>query len=196
MPFVSFLPDDAGMREIIMSRPDQLGPFSQLVNVLLRGPSSFTEGERELIGAFVSSTNDCPFCAGAHAAAASHLDIPESTLEALAADLETALVDERLKPVLRYVEKLTKTPYRMTQADADAVLAAGWDESALSDAVLICALFNMANRVVDGHGVDRATPREKLEEQGQILAELGYRGPAPAEGQARQAKYDAVSGSD
>jgi len=182
MPFVSFLPDDAGMRDIIMSRPEQMGPFSQLAHALMRGPSSFTEGERELIGAFVSSTNDCPFCAGLHAATASHFNIPESTLQALASDLETAPVDERLRPVLRYVEKLTKTPYRMTQADADAVLAAGWDESALSDMVLICALFNMANRVVDGHGVDRATPREKLEEAGQRLAEFGYPGPGQGGG--------------
>jgi len=84
----------------------------------------------------VSSTNDCPFCVGAHAAAARKFDIPESTLQALASDLETAPIDERLKPVLRYVEKLTKTPYQMTQADADAVRAAGWDELALSDAVI------------------------------------------------------------
>jgi uncharacterized peroxidase-related enzyme len=182
MPFVSFLPDDAGMRDIIMSRPEQMGPFNQLSRVLMRGPSAFTEGERELIGAFVSSTNDCPFCVGTHAAAASHFDVPESTLQALASDLETAPVDERLKPVLRYVEKLTKTPYRMTQADADAVHAAGWDESALSDAVLICALFNMANRVVDGHGVDRATSREKFEKAGQLLAEFGYQPPGQGGG--------------
>jgi alkylhydroperoxidase family enzyme len=95
-------------------------------------------------------------------------------LQALASDFETAPVDERLKPVLRYVEKLTKTPYRMTQADADAVHAAGWDESVLSDAVLICALFNMANRIVDGHGVERATSRKKFEKAGQMLAEFGY----------------------
>ena len=57
-------------------------------------------------------------------------------MQALASDLETAPIDERLKPVLRYVEKLTKTPYQMTQADADAVRAAGWDELALSDAVI------------------------------------------------------------
>jgi len=177
MPFVSFLPDEAGMRDIIMSRPEQMGPFNQMARVLMRGPSSFTEGERELIGAFVSSTNDCPYCAGSHAATASHFDVPESTLQALASDLETAPVDERLRPVLRYVEKLTKTPYRMTQADADAVYAAGWDELALSDAVLICGLFNMANRIVEAHGVDRATPREKFEEAGQMLAEFGYQIP-------------------
>ncbi len=177
MPFVSFLPDDAGMGEIIMSRAEQMGPFMQLAHVLMRGPSSFTQGERELIAAFVSSTNDCPYCVGCHAATASHFDVPESTLQALALDFESAPVDERMRPVLRYVEKLTKTPYRMTQEDADAVHAAGWDELALSDAVLICGLFNMANRVVEGHGVDRATPKEKFEEAGQWLAEFGYQTP-------------------
>ena len=92
MPFVSFLPDDAVMRDILMSRPEQMGLFNQMAHVLMRGPSSFTEGERELIGAFVSSTNDCPFCFGAHAATASHFDIPVSTLQALASDLETSTV--------------------------------------------------------------------------------------------------------
>ena len=177
MPFMSFLPDDTGMPEIIMSRSEPMGPFIQMTQILMRGPSSFTVGERELIGAFVSSTNDCPFCVGSHVATASHFDIPESTLQALATDIETAPVDERLRPVMRYVEKLTKTPYQMTQADADAVYAAGWDDLALSDAVLICGLFNMANRIVEGHGVDRATPREKLEDAGQMLAEYGYINP-------------------
>jgi len=178
MPFLSFLPDDADMREIIQHRPKQMEIFNQLAHGLMRGPSAFTVGERELIGAFVSSTNDCPYCAGLHALVASHFDIPESTLEALALDFEIAPVKQRMRPVLRYVEKLTKTPYKMTHADADAVYAVGWDEFALSDAVLICGLFNMANRIIEGHGVDRATPREKLRKSGQWLAEFGYLTPA------------------
>jgi AhpD family alkylhydroperoxidase len=96
MPFVSFLPDDAGMRDIIMSRPEQMGPLNQMARILMRGPSSFTEGERELIGAFVSSTNDCPFCVGTHAAAASHFDVPESTLQALALEIGRASCRERV----------------------------------------------------------------------------------------------------
>ena len=177
MPFVSFLPVDAGMPEISQSRPEQMGLFNRLAHSLMRGPSSFTVGERELIGAFVSSINDCPYCAGCHTAAARHFDIPESTLRALDKDPEFEQVDERLRPVLRYARKLTEAPYRMTQSDADAVLAAGWDELALSDVVLICGLFNMANRIIDGHGVDRATPGDKLKDGGQWLAEFGYLPP-------------------
>ncbi|MGI9206139.1 MAG: carboxymuconolactone decarboxylase family protein [Woeseiaceae bacterium] len=174
MPFLSFLPDDADMREIIRNRPIQMALFNQLTHDLMRHQSAFTVGERELIGAFVSSTNDCPYCAGLHSVIASHFDVPESTLEALALDFEIAPVEQRMRPVLRYVEKLTKTPYQMTQADADAVYAAGWDDSALSDAVLICGLFNMANRIIEGHGIDRATPTEKLAASGRWLAKFGY----------------------
>ena len=41
----------------------------------------------------------------------------------------------------------------MTQADADAVFAAGWNDQALHDAVSTCALFNFMNRLVEGHGI-------------------------------------------
>lgn len=38
-------------------------------------------------------------------------------------------------------------------ADADAVYAAGWDERARSDAIWVCARFNMMNRLALGHGL-------------------------------------------
>jgi hypothetical protein len=58
-----------------------------------------------------------------------------------------------MRPVLRYVGTLTRTPWKLTQADAEAVFAAGWSERALHDAVLVCGLFNLMNRMVDGLGV-------------------------------------------
>ena len=41
----------------------------------------------------------------------------------------------------------------MTPQDAEAVLAAGWTEQALYDAVSICALYNFMNRLVEGLGI-------------------------------------------
>jgi uncharacterized protein YciW len=69
------------------------------------------------------------------------------------ADLETSSVDEKLKPILAYVGKLTRTPAFMTEADAQKVYDAGWDEQALFDAVSVCALFNFMNRIVEGSGI-------------------------------------------
>ena len=87
-------------------------------------------------------------------------------------DLETAGVDEKMKPVLRYVRKLTKTPDKMVQADADAIFEAGWDEDCFHHAVMICAMFNMMNRIMDGYGV-KNTAEWRLT-RGRMLAETGY----------------------
>jgi uncharacterized peroxidase-related enzyme len=141
---------------VFQSYPQTARPLLDYHELLMRGPSPFTVGERELIAAYVSGVNACTYCHGVHAATAEAFGVPPGLLAAALADLDTAPVDERLRPVLRYVGKLTSTPSQMTQEDADAVYAAGWDEQALHDAVLVCALFNFMNRMVDGLGVRAA----------------------------------------
>ena len=43
-------------------RPELFGrPFSDALDLAMRGPSDWSEGERELFAAFVSSLNQCPF---------------------------------------------------------------------------------------------------------------------------------------
>ncbi len=43
-------------------RPELFGtPFSQLLQEVMKGPSEWTEAERELFAAFVSARNQCPF---------------------------------------------------------------------------------------------------------------------------------------
>ena len=43
-------------------RPETFGrPFSDALEVALRGPSDWSTGERELFAGFVSSLNQCPF---------------------------------------------------------------------------------------------------------------------------------------
>lgn len=46
----------------IVYRSDLFGrPFSDSLQALMRGPSEWIVGERELFGAFVSAQNQCPF---------------------------------------------------------------------------------------------------------------------------------------
>jgi hypothetical protein len=43
-------------------RPDLFGrPYSEVLDLAMRGPSDWSPGERELFAAFVSSLNQCPF---------------------------------------------------------------------------------------------------------------------------------------
>ncbi len=149
-------------------------PIIQFHQALLRGESPFSVKERELMAAYVSGINECRYCAGAHTAVAKLFGVPDGLITSLVADFQTADVDEKMKPVFAYIGKLTETPTRMTQADADAVFAAGWSEQALYDAVQICCLYNFMNRFVEGLGL---TPiPEHFDMEGQMIFKGGYDG--------------------
>lgn len=59
-----------GIRSLFNFRPETGKPLCELAEVLLRGPSSLSSGERELIATYVSHRNGCMFCMNSHAAAA------------------------------------------------------------------------------------------------------------------------------
>ncbi len=153
MPFVKSMPDDASAVDVFAAHPAIYRPWVQTINAILRGPSSLSHKEREIIAVYTSGLNECQYCRGGHAFIAESLGVSPETIEDLLGDIDAARVDERLRPILRYIRKLTLTPNRMTQADADAVFDAGWDEKAFHDAIAVCCLFSFMNRLVGGFGI-------------------------------------------
>ena len=103
-----------------------------------------------------------------HKYTVAELGVDEAALDGLPAGIDDASVDEKLKPLLRYVQKLTRTPSEMTAADAAAVRASGWSEDALFDAICICGFNNLMNRVVDAVGL------EGTEEEHRVRPPAGF----------------------
>lgn len=172
MALLPSLPAAAALPDVVAAFPEPMLHLKPFAQSLMRGPSPFSEGERELIAAYVSGLNSCQYCHGIHAQTAQAFGLSASLFEGLMADIAGAEVDEKLKPILRYVKKLTETPSRMVQADAQAVFDAGWDETALFHAVAVCAYFNLMNRIVEGAGV--SVPSGDYAARGARLAEQGY----------------------
>ena len=141
-------------------------------SAVLRQPSKLSEKQRELIAAFVSGLNACDYCHGVHSVAARSFGLEEGLLAALIEDLDTAMVEEELKPILRYAQILTQNPSKLTQAHADAVYEAGWSEQTLHDAINVICLFNFMNRLVEGHGL-KGNPG-LYDERGEALFQHGY----------------------
>jgi hypothetical protein len=55
-------PDALGVVKTLMYRPELFGePFSEALHVVMRGPSDWSPGERELFAGFTSLLNQCPF---------------------------------------------------------------------------------------------------------------------------------------
>lgn len=174
MSYLKSLPDDAVLLHVFQAYPATAQPLMDYHELVMRGPSPFTPAERELMAAYVSGLNSCHYCHGVHAATATAYGVSPELLTAALTDLDSAPVDERIRPVLRYIGKLTVEPAKVSDDDAAAVYAAGWDEQALHDAVLVCALFNFMNRMVQGLGITAGD--EYYAMSGQRLKTLGYAG--------------------
>ncbi len=147
------LPSSATLGDVFKAHPGKIPPLLEYHDRVMRADSPLSVGERELIAAYVSGLNACSFCHGAHVMQARAFGIEPDLVEQLMDDPETAPVDAALKPILAYVAKLTLTPTRLVEADADAVYAAGWSEEALFDAIQTASLFCMMNRFLEGTGI-------------------------------------------
>lgn len=175
MAFVKSIPESEESVSVVMRRyPEQAIPLTELTEIIMRsGDCAFSSEQRELIAAYVSGTNDCRYCYNTHKATAEAFGVDENLLDSMLSDLDASAVDDKLKPVLRFVQKLTQSPSHMVQADADAMFDAGWDENCFHFAVMICGLFNFYNRLMDGYGVKNT--REFRSSRGKLLADTGYR---------------------
>jgi uncharacterized peroxidase-related enzyme len=175
MAFVKSVPEaEESVFAVLRRYPKHAVLVTELAdNVMRSGDCLFTSEERELIGAYTSGTNDCTYCYGTHKATAEAFGVDENLLESMLDDLDASAVDEKLKPVLQYAKKLTESPSRMVQADVDAIFAAGWDEDCFHYTVMICGLFNLMNRLMDGYGVKNTA--EGRIKRGRMLVDTGYR---------------------
>jgi uncharacterized peroxidase-related enzyme len=172
MSYLRSLSPDAGLLQIFQAFPEVAQPLLKYHELLLRGESPLSAAERELIAAYVSSLNNCKYCRAVHSQTAVALGISADVISELPLNPQGEDVDVKMRPVLAFSRKLTLSPGEITAADVDEIFAAGWDDCALHDAVAICGLFNLMNRLVNGLGVEASESYTKL--AAQRLADKGY----------------------
>ena len=173
MPFFKSMPDNAGPPTVFNTYPQIYGPWSQMSQALMNGPSPLSPAERELIFAYCAGAAGCEFVFAAHVEVAHAWGVEEGLIDKLLNNVDTAPLDAKLKALLRFAHKLTVTPAQMCQADADAVFDAGWDEQALHDAIAVSARVCFMQRLVEGHGFIPFS-REVAKAHARKRVELGY----------------------
>ena len=171
IPLESHLPGITGLLEY---RKDTAAPIRELTQILLRGPSSLTEGERELIATIVSARNQCRFCAAAHTAAADILLGESETSFKVKEDMATAPVSDKMKALLTIASQVQVSGKNVTKESIQKAKDEGATDIEIHDTVLIAALFCLYNRYVDG--LATVTPADPAFYQGlgQRLKDHGY----------------------
>ena len=150
MPYIPVEEHLPGITGLLEYRKDSAQPIRELTQLLLRGPSTLTEGERELIATIVSHNNECRFCTTAHTAAADLLLGECDTAAKVKQDIETAPVSEKMKALLTIARQVQKSGKQVTETSVLHAKEAGATDLEIHDTVLIAALFCLYNRYVDG----------------------------------------------
>ncbi len=102
MPFFKSLSPDSGPAQVFAAHPDIYGPWSEMSQALMNGPSPLSPGEREMIAAYVVGIAGCAYAYAAHTAAAYAWGIEDGLIDRLIEEFDTAPVDDRFRPLLRY----------------------------------------------------------------------------------------------
>lgn len=171
IPLETHLPGITGLLEY---RKDSAEPIRILTQLLLRGTSTLTEGERELIATLVSSGNQCKFCTAAHRSASNILLGEEVTCDLVIQDFESAPISDKLKALLN-IASLTQKGGR--QVSPEAIHRAkqnGATDLEIHDTVLIAALFCLYNKYVDGMATITPTDHSFYDTLGTRITTHGY----------------------
>ncbi|HLZ15512.1 MAG TPA: carboxymuconolactone decarboxylase family protein, partial [Cyclobacteriaceae bacterium] len=164
MPYIPLEDHLPGITGLLEYRRDTAEPIRELTQFLLRGSSTLTAAERELIATIVSHGNDCRFCTAAHTATADLLLGECETSTRIKMDIASSPVNGKMKALLTIASLVQKSGKAVTADAINQAKTEGATEIEIHDTVLIAALFCLYNRYVDG--LSAVTPTDSNFYQG------------------------------
>lgn len=166
--------DDVGKTSLY--RPELFGrPWLALLRDVMVGPSDWSRGERELLAAFVSNRNRCPYCVGIHTGTATiglHREVRPELLD----HWQEADFGPRLEAAFTLLAGVRDDPDHGAADAAAAARAAGLSDSAIVDAYAVAFVFDLVNRLADAFGYSFGDEAGRLAEA-RALYRLAYKVP-------------------
>lgn len=178
LPILASATGPVGLRDIFLRIPDQAPHLVDFYELLMRGPSPLSAGEREAIYAYCSKLNGCHFAHTSHRTCAVALGIDDALFSLGADALHDAPLTPEMRRLLAFAAALTLVQRDRARVYQLASQLTGIDQRAVADTVLVTGLTAYINRVLDGLGA--AVADETHRRNGIALAENGYR-PVRAE---------------
>ena len=114
----------------------------------------------ELIYLRVSLINGCYYCTQHHVASSKRVGLSAEDWAALKAG-DYSRYSDKERAALSYVEKLTRTPHEVNDADFD-ILKKHFSDPEIVDLHLLTGLANLTNRLTDPLGLELEFPEEKI----------------------------------
>jgi uncharacterized peroxidase-related enzyme len=176
MAYIDLGNDLPGIRGPMIYSPETGAVLNNLAEILLHDENNtLSRGDREMIGAYVSSLNDCYFCQNVHGAMAQHYyqcDMP--FIDQVKSDFLSAGISDKLKSLLAIAGSVQQGGKQVTAMQIDEARKQGATDREIHDTVLIAAAFCMFNRYVDGLNTWAPKDRQVYVERAPMRARDGY----------------------
>lgn len=147
-------PDVPGILKCFATHPPLLRHMMDLSESLIFSDGDLVRRHKEMIAAFVSSQNSCPYCADSHSY---FFRVHGGSAEALSAIQECWIQSPALTPaeqaLLAFVRKVNENSNELTGADVEQLRDAGWNDRQIAEAIHVASLFASFNRVANAFGL-------------------------------------------
>jgi len=145
------------VQKALAHRPEMLKSFLSFYASVGR---SLDRKLYELIYLRVSLINGCYYCTQHHVASSKRVGLGAEDWAALKAG-DYSRYSDKERAALSYVEKLTRTPHEVNDADFD-ILKKHFSDPEIVDLHLLTGLANLTNRFTDPLGLELEFPEEKI----------------------------------
>lgn len=176
MAYIDLQNDLPGIRGPMQYSPETGKALNELAEILLHDENNtLTRGEREMIGAYVSSKNDCFFCQNVHGAMAQYyFECDMQFIDDIKKDYASMPISDKLKALLSIGGSVQKGGKYVTPEQIETAKSLGATDKEIHDTVLIAAAFCMFNRYVDGLNTWAPQDRNVYVERAKMRADDGY----------------------
>ena len=130
-------------------RPDEFRAFFAYHDALMLRDSGLTKAEREMIVVATSAANNCHYCVIAHGAILRIYAKDPMIADQVAVNYLKADISPRQRAMLDFALRVAVEPWKVCDADYDALHAHGFGDEDIWDIGAIAALFALSNRMAN-----------------------------------------------
>ncbi len=147
-------PDVPGILKCFATHPPLLQHMMDLSECLIFSDGHLTRRQKEMIAAFVSTTNDCPYCADSHSFFFLVHGGDRDTLHAIQqCNMQSPAFSDAEQALLAFVDKVNRQSSEIRNEDIERLRTAGWTDNQIAEAIHVASLFATFNRVANAFGL-------------------------------------------
>jgi uncharacterized peroxidase-related enzyme len=147
-------PNVPGILQCFATHPPLLDHMMGLADTMLFSDGALGRERKELLATFISSGNQCRYCADSHGFFLRvHGGSEEELHAALTCDLDSGALAPRTQRWLGFIAKVSDHSHTIVPTDIDALRHDGWSDLQIAETIHLTALFATFNRVVNAFGL-------------------------------------------